>query len=115
MSAKKSTPWLLGGSCDARRSGIICRPAGSTCRSHLAKRRLPSVIKLKQYIDASRQRFIDELVDYLRFASVSAQSAHKKDMTDCARWLAGHTKSLGLKSRVHRTAGHPIVTATTPR
>ena len=34
---------------------------------------------LKQYIDVNRQRFIDELVEYLRFPSVSAQSAHKKD------------------------------------
>ena len=71
--------------------------------------------QLKQYIDANRQRFIDELVDYLRFPSVSAQSVHKKDMTNCACWLAAHAKALGLKSRVHRTAGHPIVTASTPR
>ena len=71
--------------------------------------------QLKKYIDANRQRFIDELIEYLRFPSVSAQSAHKKDMADCARWLAGHAKSFGLKSRVHRTGGHPIVTAATPR
>jgi len=71
--------------------------------------------QLKQYIDANRQRFIDELVEYLRFPSVSAQSEHKKDMTACARWLASHAKSLGLKSRVHRTGGHPIVTIATPR
>ncbi|GIT12962.1 MAG: hypothetical protein CM1200mP34_3680 [Verrucomicrobiales bacterium] len=70
--------------------------------------------QLKQYIDPKPgQRFIDELVDYLRFPSVSAQSVHKKDMTTCARWLAAHSKALGLKSRVHRTSGHPIVTATT--
>ena len=71
--------------------------------------------QLKKYIDANRQRFIDELVEYLRFPTVSAQSAHKKDMTDCARWLANHVRSLGLKSRVHRTGGHPIVTIATPR
>jgi len=71
--------------------------------------------QLKNYIDTNRQRFIDELIEYLRFPSVSAQSAHNKDMAACARWLANHAKSFGLKPRVYKTGGHPIVTIATPR
>jgi len=71
--------------------------------------------QLKNYIDTNRQRFIDELIEYLRFPSVSAQSAHNKDIAACARWLANHAKSFGLKPRVHKTGGHPIVTIATPR
>jgi len=71
--------------------------------------------QLKNYIDTNRQRFIDELIEYLSFPSVSAQSAHNKDMAACARWLANHAKSFGLKPRVYKTGGHPIVTIATPR
>ena len=56
--------------------------------------------QITDYLKAHEQRFIDELVEYLRFPSVSAQSVHKKDMTACARWLANHGKSIGLKARV---------------
>ena len=71
--------------------------------------------QLKKYIDTNRQRFIAELIEYLRFPSVSAQSAHNKDMAACARWLANHARSLGLKPRVYKSGGHPIVTIATPR
>ena len=71
--------------------------------------------QLKKYIDTNRQRFIAELIEYLRFPSVSAQSAHNKDMVACACWLANHARSLGLKPRVHKSGGHPIVTIATPR
>ena len=71
--------------------------------------------QLKKYIDTNRQRFIAELIEYLRFPSVSAQSAHNKDMAACARWLANHARSFGLKPRVYKTDGHPIVTIATPR
>ena len=71
--------------------------------------------QLKKYIDTNRQRFIAELIEYLRFPSVSAQSAHNKDMAACARWLANHARSLGLKPRVYKSDGHPIVTIATPR
>ena len=70
---------------------------------------------ITHYLKANEQRFIDELVEYLRFPSVSAQSVHKKDMIACARWLADHGKSIGLKARLHKTNGHPIVTLATPR
>ena len=42
----------------------------------------------KQYIEANRERFVEELFELLRIPSVSAQSEHKPDMRRCAEWLA---------------------------
>ena len=67
------------------------------------------------YLKANRKRFLAELFEYLRFPSVSAQPAHKKDLLACAEWLAAHCRGIGLTAEVRPTAGHPIVVAKTPR
>ena len=41
------------------------------------------------YLKTNQDRFVAELGDYLRFASVSAQSQHKPDLAACADWLVG--------------------------
>lgn len=71
--------------------------------------------QITDYLETNKQKFIKELIEYLRFPSVSAQSKHKKDMQNCAQWLANHGKSIGLKTKVHKTLGHPIVTLKTKR
>ena len=67
------------------------------------------------YLKTNQDRFITELGEYLRFASVSAQSQHKQDLQACAEWLAVHCRQIGLEAEVRSTAGHPIVVAKTPR
>ena len=67
------------------------------------------------YLKGNQKRFVDELCDYVRFPSVSAQPAHGTDMTDCAAWLVKHCKQIGLEARLCPTDGHPIVLAKTPR
>ena len=67
------------------------------------------------YLRTHRQRFVEELCAYLRFPSVSAQTAHTRDLRACADWLVEHCKSIGLKAKRHATSGHPVVTASTPR
>ena len=69
--------------------------------------------QISDYLETNNQKFVEELIEYLRFPSVSAQSRHKIDMTNCAQWLASHGRSIGLKTKVHKTSGHPIVTLTT--
>ena len=71
--------------------------------------------QITDYLETNKQKFIKELIEYLRFPSVSAQSKHKKDMQNCAQWLANHGKSIGLRTKVHKTLGHPIVTLKTKR
>lgn len=57
------------------------------------------------------QPSLDILLEFLRFPSISAQSAHAADVQACANWLAEKMRSLGFESRVEPTAGHPVVLA----
>ena len=66
-----------------------------------------------QYLDENQQRFIDELCEFLRFPSVSAQKAHDDDMRACAAWLRDHFAAMGLQADLVEGPGHPIVTART--
>ena len=67
------------------------------------------------YLRTNQKRFIAELCDYVRFASVSAQEQHGKDLTNCATWLVKHCKQIGLEARLCPSDGHPIVVAKTFR
>ena len=67
------------------------------------------------YLNQNQARFVAELSDYLRFASVSAQPQHKNDLLACAEWLVKHCRQIGLDARLCLTAGHPIVVAKTKR
>src|SRR5215468_4124678 len=67
------------------------------------------------YLHQNESRFIDELCEYLRFPSVSAQPQHKSDLHACAEWLVNHCQRLGLETKLYPTAGNPVVLAKTPR
>lgn len=64
---------------------------------------------LKQYLDQNRARHKEELFEFLRIPSVSAQSDHKGDVRRCAEWLRDAMTQVGLQSRIMETAGHPVV------
>jgi acetylornithine deacetylase/succinyl-diaminopimelate desuccinylase-like protein len=65
--------------------------------------------RILDYIDSNRQRFLDELFEFLRIPSVSASSEHKGDTRRAAEWLMDRMKQAGLETSIHDTAGHPIV------
>jgi len=67
------------------------------------------------YLKQNETRFVNELCDYVRFPSVSAQSSHKPDLNDCAGWLTEHCRRIGLETELCPTAGNPVVVARTPR
>ncbi|HEY0671348.1 MAG TPA: dipeptidase [Longimicrobiales bacterium] len=66
---------------------------------------------LHSYIDSNKQRFQEELFDFLRIPSVSARSEHNNDTKRAAEWIAEKTRALGMTVKVHSTKGHPIVVA----
>jgi succinyl-diaminopimelate desuccinylase len=66
------------------------------------------------YLTQNQNRFIEELCEYVRFPSVSAQPQHQKDMEACGNWLVQHCQNIGLDARLCPTEGHPIVLAKTP-
>ena len=51
---------------------------------------------LKETLAQNRQRYEEELVEFLKIPSVSARSEHKPDMQRCADWLAGKMSDLGV-------------------
>ncbi len=57
---------------------------------------------------------LDLLFDFLRFPTISTQSAHDPDLRACATWLNDLLTSAGLESAVHDTPGHPVILASTP-
>lgn len=64
----------------------------------------------KDYQEKNKDRFLNELLDLLRIASVSARSEHKKDMLLCAEVVQRRLLEAGLqKAEIFTTGGHPVV------
>ncbi|MBN1437027.1 MAG: dipeptidase [Sedimentisphaerales bacterium] len=67
----------------------------------------------QQYITQNQPQFLDQLQQFLRFPSISAQPVHQPDIQACAQWLIDHFIALGLQTQLIQTKGHPIVSAQT--
>jgi len=68
--------------------------------------------EIKKYVDANKQRFIDELLELLSIPSVSADPAYKNDVAKTAEWVKKSLLTAGAdKAEVMPTKGHPIVFA----
>ena len=67
------------------------------------------------YLKTHQQRFVDDLCDYARIPSVSAQSVHTQDLKRCADWIAARARAAGLEPEIFPTKRNPIVIARTPR
>lgn len=66
----------------------------------------------QDYLSGNRERFLNELREFLRFPSISALAEHRPDVERAAAWLAARLESAGLKSvRVLQTGAHPAVYA----
>jgi len=67
------------------------------------------------FLTQNESRFVDELCQYVRFPSVSAQPQHRDDLKACAEWVVRQCQEIGLQAQLCSTAGNPIVLAKTPR
>jgi len=64
----------------------------------------------KEFQEANKDRFLQELLDLLRIPSVSAKSEHNGDMQACANAVATSLKDAGAQvATIYETEGHPIV------
>ena len=62
------------------------------------------------YIQENKQRYIDELFELLKIASISADPAYKNEVLQCAEMCAQHLKNAGADAvEVCQTKGYPIV------
>ncbi|MFP5214215.1 MAG: dipeptidase [Acidobacteriota bacterium] len=62
-------------------------------------------------IDDNRQRYVEELLGFLRIPSVSTYSQHASDIRSAAEWVLNHLKRLGFSARIFETKRHPVVFA----
>lgn len=60
-------------------------------------------------IDGNRQRYVDELLGFLRIPSVSTYTRHASDVRRAAEWVFNHCKRLEFQSKIYETARHPVV------
>ncbi len=65
---------------------------------------------MKEYIQSNKQRYLDELFDFLRIPSISADSKYQPEMLKAANFIKGKLLDAGMDSaEIHETAGHPVV------
>lgn len=66
--------------------------------------------KIKDYVEANKDRFLDELFELLRFPSVSADPQFKEGVLNTAEFVAQKLKAAGADNvEICPTAGYPIV------
>jgi acetylornithine deacetylase/succinyl-diaminopimelate desuccinylase-like protein len=58
-----------------------------------------------------RDNYLEEFYSFLRFASVSTDSAYADKVRACADWLVKKLNGIGLETQLVPTAGHPVVWA----
>ncbi len=67
---------------------------------------------MNHYISQNKQRFLDELFDFLRIPSVSADPTFAEHMLTAADWLKQKLTAAGLdKAEICETKGYPVVYA----
>ena len=65
---------------------------------------------LQSYLNTNKDRFVQELFELLRIASVSADSAYSKDVFKAADFVADSLKTAGCDSvEICQTKGFPII------
>lgn len=66
---------------------------------------------LDSYLARNRERHLDELIEFLRIPSVSADPMHAPDVRRAAEYLKDRFTELGFSAEIHDTPGHPLVLA----
>jgi acetylornithine deacetylase/succinyl-diaminopimelate desuccinylase-like protein len=66
--------------------------------------------RVVDFINVNRDRYVDELKQYLAIPSISALPQHAADVRRAAEWTADELKKVGLQNvRLIETPGHPVV------
>ncbi len=64
------------------------------------------------WLDREQDRYIAELLDFIRIPSVSAKPENIPDVRRAAEWVAARVTKVGMEhAQVMATAGHPVVVA----
>jgi acetylornithine deacetylase/succinyl-diaminopimelate desuccinylase-like protein len=64
----------------------------------------------KNYLAANQDRYLRELLEFLRIPSVSSLKEHKADVANAAEWVGARMQAAGIENvQVLPTGGHPVV------
>src|SRR6266849_10583522 len=62
-------------------------------------------------IDSEKERYLEELKDYIRIPSISTDPEFKADVIRASEFLVGKLREAGLQAERIDSAGHPLVYA----
>lgn len=66
--------------------------------------------KANKYITDNKERFLEELKDFLKIPSISNNPENKSDVLNAANWLKSKMFEAGLENiKIYETKGHPVV------
>ncbi|RPI88926.1 MAG: dipeptidase, partial [Planctomycetaceae bacterium] len=71
--------------------------------------------QIDEYLAANSDRFVRELLEFLRIPSISADSRFKDDVRRAAKFVHSQLERLGFASQLVETEGHPIVYGQSPQ
>ena len=64
----------------------------------------------KSYLEENKDRYLEELLAFLRIASISSLKEHREDVQKAADWVATRLQAAGIENvEVLPTGGHPVV------
>ena len=70
---------------------------------------------IQAYLEENAPRFEEELRDFLKIPSVSAESSLRTSVKDAAKWVEKQLSELGLETKFFETDRHPLVFAQGPQ
>jgi len=71
---------------------------------------MSDVQKALEYVRSNRDRYLNELKEFVNIPSISTLSENKADVQRAAEWVAAQLRSLGMDNvRIMPTALHPVV------
>lgn len=63
-----------------------------------------------KYIEDNKDKFLEELKEFLRIPSISTNPENKEDVRECAEFVKTKMEEAGLENvKVYETKGHPVV------
>ncbi|KXK29388.1 MAG: hypothetical protein UZ16_OP3001003186 [Candidatus Hinthialibacteria bacterium OLB16] len=61
---------------------------------------MSSIRTVLDYATANKARYENDLIEFLKFPSISASPQSRTDILQCAEWLAGRFRAAGLETEI---------------
>ncbi len=72
---------------------------------------MATIADLQHWFSGRREKIREGYFRFLRFPSISADPAYRKDCRNCAEWLCSYLQAGGIRSELIQTPGLPLIYA----